>query len=413
MTPTGFLLINKPPGPTSHDVVDMVRRVVKPPQTPPSQGGDTGVSPIRRGSKRGSQLRIGHAGTLDPFASGLLIVGVGRDATRRLDSFKALPKTYLTTLRLGAASDTDDRTGHIEETRIKNLELSLEKIEKILNSFIGEIDQVPPMYSAKKINGQKLYELARQGHTVERKPVKVTIYSIELKNAQTDELTNRQTVKLNITCSTGTYIRALARDIGEKLQCGAYCDALTRTAIGPFALQDALPLDKLNTDNWQSLLQSFTYLVSRITHYESQPKYLIPTTKYETRVLVFGTFDLLHPGHLDFFRQAKELGDHLIAGIGRDQVVAALKGKLPRQNEHARLAAVQECGLVDEAHLLPDNPEERFQWIKKTNPTVIALGYDQTAFTDHLAQDLAHHGINCRIARLKPFHPERYKSSKM
>ncbi len=380
---SGFLLINKPIGPTSHDVVDMVRHA-------------TGIR------------TVGHAGTLDPFASGLLIVGVGREATRQLDSFKALPKTYLATLRLGTTSDTDDRTGHIEEFRIKNLELSFEKIEKILNLFIGEIDQVPPMYSAKKIKGQKLYELARRGHTVERKPVKVSIYSIELKNARTDSLTNRQTVKLNITCSPGTYIRALARDIGEKLRCGAYCEELTRTAIGPFTLRKAITVEQLTPHTWQQYLQPITDCRLQIAESE-EPK----TEKLKTIVLVFGTFDLLHPGHLDFFRQAKEWGDHLIAGIGRDQVVAALKGKLPRQNERERLAAVQECGLVDEAHLLPDNPEERFQWIKKINPAVIALGYDQTAFTDHLAQDLARHSIDCRIARLKPFHPERYKSSKM
>ena len=376
---SGFLLINKPIGPTSHDVVDMVRRA-------------TGIR------------IVGHAGTLDPFASGLLIVGVGREATRQLDQFKNLPKTYIATIRLGARSDTDDRTGQIEESRIKNLELSSEKIEKLIQSFIGEVEQTPPMYSAKKIKGQKLYEIARQGRTVERKPANVTIHSIELLDiSDTEKLKNCPTIKLKINCSSGTYIRALARDIGEELQCGAYCEELTRTAIGPYTLSEATTLEQLTPLTWQQYLQPIADCKLQIAESE----------KLKIIVLVFGTFDLLHPGHLDFFRQAKALGDYLIAGVGRDQVVAALKGKLPRQKEHERLAAVQECSLVDEAYLLPDNPEERFQWIKKINPAVIALGYDQTAFTDHLAQDLARHGIDCRIVRLKPYHPDRYKSSKM
>lgn len=376
---SGFLLINKPIGPTSHDVVDMVRRA-------------TGIR------------TVGHAGTLDPFASGLLIVGVGREATRQLDQFKNLPKTYIATIRLGARSDTDDRTGQIEESRIKNLELSSEKIEKLIQSFIGEVEQTPPMYSAKKIKGQKLYEIARQGRTVERKPANVTIHSIELLDiSDTEKLKNCPTIKLKINCSSGTYIRALARDIGEELQCGAYCEELTRTAIGPYTLSEATTLEQLTPLTWQQYLQPIADCKLQIAESE----------KLKIIVLVFGTFDLLHPGHLDFFRQAKALGDYLIAGVGRDQVVAALKGKLPRQKEHERLAAVQECSLVDEAYLLPDNPEERFQWIKKINPAVIALGYDQTAFTDHLAQDLARHGIDCRIVRLKPYHPDRYKSSKM
>ena len=376
---SGFLLINKPIGPTSHDVVDMVRRA-------------TGIR------------TVGHAGTLDPFASGLLIVGVGREATRQLDQFKNLPKTYIATIRLGARSDTDDRTGQIEGSRIKNLELSSEKIEKLIQSFIGEVEQTPPMYSAKKIKGQKLYEIARQGRTVERKPANVTIHSIELLDiSDTEKLKNCPTIKLKINCSSGTYIRALARDIGEELQCGAYCEELTRTAIGPYTLSEATTLEQLTPLTWQQYLQPIADCKLQIAESE----------KLKIIVLVFGTFDLLHPGHLDFFRQAKALGDYLIAGVGRDQVVAALKGKLPRQKEHERLAAVQECSLVDEAYLLPDNPEERFQWIKKINPAVIALGYDQTAFTDHLAQDLARHGIDCRIVRLKPYHPDRYKSSKM
>ncbi|MEW6610479.1 MAG: tRNA pseudouridine(55) synthase TruB [Patescibacteria group bacterium] len=412
---SGFLLINKPPGPTSHDVVDAVRNIIHNTHPYPSQEGTTSKSPPPEGWPKagvGSMIRVGHAGTLDPFAAGLLIIGVGRDATKQLDNFKNLPKTYVATIRLGAISDTDDGTGHIEELGIKNFELSFEKIEKILHSFVGEIDQIPPMYSAKKIKGEKLYELARQGKTIERQPQRVTIHSIQLLEIENWKL------KIKVHCSPGTYVRALARDIGERLGCGAYCEELTRTAIGPFTLNESVHIEELKPDNWMKYLITFQNLEARIKKYgeylSSFPfdsSFQLPTSP--VRVLVFGTFDLLHPGHLDFFRQAKKLGDRLIVGVGRDQVVAALKGKPPRQSEQVRLTAVRECGLVDEAHLLPKDPQERYAWIKKINSSVIALGYDQTAFTEHLAEDLAAHDIYCKVVRLQSYYPERYKSSKM
>ncbi|OGL78917.1 tRNA pseudouridine(55) synthase TruB [Candidatus Uhrbacteria bacterium RIFCSPHIGHO2_12_FULL_54_23] len=392
MPESGFLLIHKPSGPTSHDIVDAVRRVT-------------------------GERTVGHAGTLDPFAEGLLIVGVGREATKRLDQFKNLPKTYIATLKFGATSDTDDRTGRIMNNELGIREVSGKQVNDVIKNFIGEIEQVPPMYSAKKIGGKKLYELARKGQTIERKPAKMAIYSTKLLDIQeTEKLTHRQTVKLEVTCSAGTYIRALARDIGEKLGCGAYLEGLTRTAIGPFALKDAISLDKLNATNWQNHILttsnnelgvmnkgSSAHNSKFIIHY-SPPKPL--------RVLVFGTFDHLHPGHLDFFRQAKAIGDRLIVGVGCDNVVAAIKGKPPRQHEQVRLAAVCACGLADEALLLPRNPDERFDWIKKQAPDVIALGYDQTAFTETLGKELQEHAIACRVLRLQPHRPDIYKSSK-
>jgi len=367
MQNSGFILIEKPAGPTSHDIVDMLRRV-------------TGVK------------RIGHAGTLDPFAEGLLIVGVGREATRRLDRFKNLPKTYISTLRLGATSDTHDPTGRVT---ISNIQFPISKrdIENVLPSFVGEIKQTPPMHSAKKIQGQKLYELARRGQTIEREPNRITIYSIKILGLENQKL------EIEISCSPGTYIRALARDIGTQLKCGAYCEKLIRTTIGPFCLNKATKLDQITSQNWHQFLMNVNITIEN--------------EKKKIKVLVFGTFDCLHPGHLDFFRQAKELGDELIVGIGRDKVVTEIKKRPARQNEMIRLAAVQACTLVEKGLLLPIDPAERFSWIKKINPGIIALGYDQTAFTDHLDADLQKHGIPCKVVRLNAFHPEKYKSSKM
>lgn len=203
-----FLLINKPVGWTSFDVVGRLRR-----QYP-------------KGTK------VGHAGTLDPFATGLLIVGVGRDATKRLDEFKNLPKTYEAVLFLGATTDTQDRDGVITPTGIGK-EYTEEEIKEVIKTFIGPQLQIPPMYSAKKINGQKLYDLARKGIEVERKPSAIEIYNIELMDYTYPRL------KIRVDCSTGTYIRTIGHDIGQKLGCGAYCEELMRTRIGQYDLKDA------------------------------------------------------------------------------------------------------------------------------------------------------------------------------
>lgn len=210
------LFINKPPGPTSHDIVDEVRRII----------GDR---------------RVGHAGTLDPFAEGLLIVLTGPD-TKRQGEFMGLDKTYEATFILGEERDTDDVTGRIrptemtgEKTKISNKAPApnVEKIKEVLKSFEGEMEQMPPPYSAKKIKGKKAYELARRGETPQLKAKKVTIYNIELLDYEWPEL------KIRTKVSSGTYIRALARDIGRALKIGAYVGELKRTRIGDYLLKDA------------------------------------------------------------------------------------------------------------------------------------------------------------------------------
>ena len=235
----GFLFINKPVGPTSHDIVNQLRKI-------------TGIK------------RIGHCGTLDPFASGLLIFGIGRPATKQLSNFLKADKEYFATLLLGATSNTGDRTGAIIKynpylktnddnkkpaSNNKNNQPTLSRINRVLKRFIGNIEQTPPMYSAKKINGVRLYKLARQGKVVARKKQKITIKQIKLINYCWPRLS------LKISCSSGTYIRSLGQDIGISLGCGAYLDELTRWSINSITLKQAIELKKINRDNWSNYLQ--------------------------------------------------------------------------------------------------------------------------------------------------------------
>lgn len=210
-----FLLINKPVGWTSFDVVGYIRKG------------------IRRSHPELKNIKVGHAGTLDPFATGLLIVGVGREATRELDSFKALKKIYQATIHLGAISDTQDVTGTITASPTP-VEPTLETIQNVLKNFTGDQQQIPPMFSAKKIDGQRLYALARAGIEVKREPNTIHIYSLKLISYTWPKLS------VEVACSAGTYIRTLAHDIGNKLGTGAYCETLTRTSIGNYLLTDAL-----------------------------------------------------------------------------------------------------------------------------------------------------------------------------
>ncbi len=192
--------------------------------------------------------KIGHAGTLDPFATGLLIIGIGRDATKQLDEFQKLPKTYIATLRLGATSDTYDRTGKITETTVPDKIISEKDILITFQYFIGKQNQIPPMYSAKKVNGKKLYELARKGIEITRKPNKIEIFSIELLSFDYPYL------KIQVHCSSGTYIRSLAHDIGQKLGVTAYCDELERTAIGKYTVVQAHDPKEIILTNLDRLL---------------------------------------------------------------------------------------------------------------------------------------------------------------
>lgn len=218
-----FILINKPKTWTSNDVTVYLRRATK-------------------------TKKVGHAGTLDPFATGLLIVGIGRDSTKRLDEFKALPKTYIATIKLGAVSDTQDSTGTITQYESSNIKPDIGDIKQTLQSFLGKQTQIAPMYSAKKIQGQKLYNLAREGVELERKPHEVEIFSIDLLEY------NYPYLKIEVKCGAGTYIRTLAQDIGEKLGVGAYCDELERTKIGDYSVANTIDPKTIDRSDYTKLL---------------------------------------------------------------------------------------------------------------------------------------------------------------
>lgn len=208
----GFLNVYKPSGMTSHDVVAKLRRITK----------------IKQ---------IGHTGTLDPFATGVLPVCIGK-ATRLIEYLKD-DKEYLATVQFGKNTDTYDIDGNV--TQIFNRKISESELLEVLKSFQGEISQFPPIYSAIKVNGKKLYDYARTGQTVEIKPRKVTIFKIELVDF--DE--NLQQAKIIVACSKGTYIRSIAYDIGQKLNCGGYLAALERTKAGNFLAACSVRLEDL------------------------------------------------------------------------------------------------------------------------------------------------------------------------
>lgn len=220
--PSGFLIIDKPKDFTSHDVINKLRKI-------------TNIK------------KIGHAGTLDPFATGVLIVAISRQATKRIDEFTNMDKSYIAKAKLGAISDTYDVKGVITENE-KTEKISRKELQNIIKKLQGEIKQVPPMFSAKKIKGKKLYELARQGKTIKRKPNRVKIYKLKIKKFKWPYL------EFEVKCSKGTYIRSLAHDIGQKAGTGAYLEELQRTAIGKYKIKKAVKLDKLSKDNWQKYL---------------------------------------------------------------------------------------------------------------------------------------------------------------
>lgn len=216
---SGILNVDKPAGMTSHDVVDRVRQMT-------------------------GQRRVGHAGTLDPSATGVLVVCLGQ-ATRVAEYLMA-DKVYLAQMCLGVSTDTHDAEGEVTATA--EVDVREEEVREALASFVGPIQQVPPMYSALKREGTPLYKLARQGITVEREPRPVEIHDIELL-AWTPPL-----LIIRVECSPGTYIRALARDLGQKLGCGAHLHSLTRLASGHFTLEKAVSLEALAQGNWREFI---------------------------------------------------------------------------------------------------------------------------------------------------------------
>ena len=220
----GLLVIDKPSGMTSHDVVARARHILR-------------------------ERRIGHTGTLDPFATGVLVIVLGK-ATRLSQFLTGVDKEYEAIIRLGYSTDTGDRTGKPlagSESPVRNW--TEEEIESALQSLRGNIDQVPPMYSAKKVEGKKLYELARRGETVERKPVRVCIYDFAAIRPEgkliKDNLDGTFDFHARVSCSSGTYVRTLAEDFGKRLYVGAHLAELRRTRVGELGIDQAITLEQL------------------------------------------------------------------------------------------------------------------------------------------------------------------------
>ena len=288
----GIVIVDKPQEWTSQDVTARLRRVF-------------------------STRRIGHGGTLDPMATGVLPVFVGR-ATRGVEFFEHAEKIYETTLRLGITTDTEDITGTVLSQR--EVSVTQEQIEHVLTGFRGEIMQVPPMYSALKVNGQKLYELARKGKEVPREPRKITIHELTLLAAE------ENTLRLRVHCSKGTYIRTLCKDIGEALGCGGCMEALRRVAAGEYPAEEAVPLmTLLESENPEQYLRPVD------TMFRSHPQVTL-TANQEKRCRNGNSFSVTLPEGT--YRAYGENGEFLMLATVEDGMMHTIKSffSVPGEN---------------------------------------------------------------------------------
>ncbi|MCI8819301.1 MAG: tRNA pseudouridine(55) synthase TruB [Oscillibacter sp.] len=280
----GILIIDKPAGWTSMDVCAKVRGILR-------------------------EKRVGHGGTLDPMATGVLPVFVGR-ATRAVEFAENGRKEYDAGLRLGLVTDTQDVTGTVLETRPGAVGRA--ELEEALAAFRGEIQQIPPMYSAVKVQGKKLYELARKGQEVERKPRAVTIYELELLEAESET-----DYRLRCLCSKGTYIRTLCHDIGQALGCGGALYRLRRTMAAGFTLADAVTLEDLQAQG-EALLRPLDSLFAR------HPALTVRSPGQEKRVRCGNPVTL--PGTADgTYRVYGQNGDFLCLSRSKDGTLTSVK----------------------------------------------------------------------------------------
>ena len=282
--PNGIVVIDKPAGWTSMDVCAKIRGILH-------------------------EKRVGHGGTLDPMATGVLPVFVGQ-ATRAVEFAENGQKEYVAGLRLGLVTDTQDVTGETLETH--PAAVSREAVEAALARFRGDIQQIPPMYSAIKINGQKLYDLARRGKTVERKPRGVTIYALELLDQ-----TGEADYLLRCRCSKGTYIRTLCHDLGQALGCGGALSSLRRTMSAGFTLDQAVTIEDVQSRGEALLLPT-----DRL--FADHPAYTVPTPGREARVRNGGP--ITDPALADgTYRVYGQNGDFLCLSRARGGVLTAVK----------------------------------------------------------------------------------------
>ena len=279
----GIVIVDKPSGWTSQDVTARLRRVF-------------------------GTRRIGHGGTLDPMATGVLPVFVGR-ATRGGEFFEHAEKTYEAVLRLGLTTDTEDITGAVLTRR--EVTVTRETLESALRGFRGEILQIPPMYSALKVDGQKLCDLARKGKEVERRPRPITIHELTLLDF------TGETARLRVRCSKGTYIRTLCKDIGETLGCGGCMESLRRIAAGEYTIAEAVPLE--------ALLQAENpgeYLRPVDTMFRNYPAVKL-TPNQEKRCRCGNSFSVKLPGGI--YRAYSQSGEFLMLAKVEDSVMSTIK----------------------------------------------------------------------------------------
>ena len=279
----GIVIIDKPAGWTSQDVTARLRRVF-------------------------GTRRIGHGGTLDPMATGVLPVFVGR-GTRGVEFFEHAEKTYETELLLGVATDTEDTSGTVLFRR--EVSVTQEQLTEVLERFRGEIMQIPPMYSALKVNGQKLCDLARKGRQVERQPRPVTIHELTLLSREGD------TLHLRVRCSKGTYIRTLCADIGEALGCGGCMQALRRTQAGEYTIAEAVPLQQL-----LEAAEPETYLRDVDTMFRGYPGVKL-TVNQEKRCRNGNAFSVSLPGGT--YRAYSQTGEFLMLAKVENGVMSTIK----------------------------------------------------------------------------------------
>ena len=279
----GIVIVDKPEGWTSQDVVSKLRGVLH-------------------------TRRIGHGGTLDPMATGVLPVFVGR-GTRAVEFFEHAEKTYEAVLRLGITTDTEDITGTVLET--KEVAISKSDFLSILENFRGEIQQIPPMYSALKINGQKLCDLARKGKEVERKPRTITIHQLDC--LEFDGVFAR----LRVKCSKGTYIRTLCKDIGAALGCGGCMESLRRVTAGAYTIEEAVPLQTLV--DAEAPEQYLRPVESMFTAYPQ----VILTLKQETRCRNGNSFSIDLPDGT--YRACSENGEFLMLAKAESGIMSTIK----------------------------------------------------------------------------------------
>lgn len=282
----GIILVDKPSDWTSHDVVSKLRGILH-------------------------ERRIGHSGTLDPMATGLLVVFVGR-ATRAVEFAEADSKEYIAGLRLGVSTDTQDITGNTLKS--SNSLPSRAELEQALGAFKGEINQIPPMYSAIKVGGKKLYELARRGESVERKPRKITIDMLDIIGENDGDYI------LDIVCSKGTYIRTLCNDIGDALGCGGCMSSLRRVKAGVFSIEQAYTIDEIQAAANNGELDASLISVDRL--FSAYPALTVSDTA-EKKLCNGNIIKLTSPNGI--YRVYSQTGAFLLLGEVADNKLKTIK----------------------------------------------------------------------------------------